>query len=87
MCIWTYNAQLRYKVYACIHVPEVEWECFGSSCYSISTLQDVKTKSDADAVCEAMGAHVAAPETTEKQDFIYQLVYGSGMYLIFALLA
>ena len=46
----------------------------------------MKTKSQADAVCEAMGAHVAAPETTEEQDFVHQLVYESGMYLNFSLL-
>ena len=71
-------------VCASIHDSEVKWECFGSTCYWISTLQDVKTKPQADAVCEAMGAHVAAPETTEEQEFIHQLVYASGVYLIFA---
>ena len=75
-----------FRLYAFIHVLEVNWECFGSTCYWIPTLQDPKTKSEADAVCEAMGAHVAAPETTEEQEFVHQLVYASGMYLNFSLL-
>ena len=56
---------------------EVKWECYASSCYYMPTLKTVMEKPQADAVCEAMGAHVVATETEEEDDFITSLVFSS----------
>ena len=43
------------------------------------TLRTPKTKAEADAVCAAMGAQVAAQETKKENDVIAKLVYESGI--------
>lgn len=57
---------------------EVKWECHGSSCYYMPTLKTPQTKAEADAVCEAMGAHVVATETAEENSYVFSLVWESG---------
>jgi hypothetical protein len=59
-------------------VTEMTWECFGASCYYMPSLKTPQNKTDADATCGAMGAHVMATETPEENDMIKQLVFGSG---------
>ena len=54
---------------------EVKWECFGASCYYMPTLRTAVRKAKADAVCEAMGAHVVAVEAEEENGLILHLVY------------
>ena len=45
------------------------------------TLKTPKTKAEADAVCEALGAHVLAIETAKENELVNKLVYQSCEYL------
>ena len=60
---------------------EVKWERINSAAYYMPTLNTPKTKSAADAVCEAMGAHVVATETAEENEAVKKLIYQSSKQL------
>ena len=66
-------------------VTEVEWECIGLSCYYMKTLLTPKVKSEADAVCAALGAHVAATETVDENAVILKLISESGKSILHGL--
>ena len=53
----------------------VEWECSESSCYYMPPLAEPANKADADAFCEAVGAHVLATETQQEQDYITAILF------------
>ena len=61
---------------------EVNWECKKRSCYYVRTMKTVKTKPQADAVCAAMGAHVAAPETADENQIIHVIASQPGKLFI-----
>ena len=45
------------------------------------TLKTLKTKPEADIICEAMGAHVVALETAEEANYVRSLVRTSKFFL------
>ena len=57
---------------------EVKWECLGSSCYWMRTVKTARKKAEADDVCQAMGAHLWAPDTQQENDFVTNLAFRSG---------
>ena len=59
----------------CSAFSEIKWECDGPSCYYLPTLKTPMTKAEADVLCEALGAHVAAAETKEENEYITNLAY------------
>ena len=75
--LYVYTIEFTLSNYLVAYL-EVKWECLGSSCYTMSYVRTVVTKAEAEGICQAMGAHLMAPETEQENNFLTNLAYRSG---------